>query len=126
MSKYGKKLKDKEWRNQVRRVNRQFTTVRQESVMDKRSTRKTFDRWCEECGDQLGEYSGVLSIAGSDGIRLTDTKVGKADFNYPEDVDSELEKEGYYEETDVNMGTYHYHPPKMKYSDWFYNVYLNN
>ena len=125
MSKYGKKLKDKEWRNQVRRTNRMYTSHLKSTDTDPRSTRETFDQWCEECGDELGEYSGVLSIAGSDGIRLTDTKVGKADFSNPGDVDAELEREGYYEEADVNMGTYHYHPPKMKYSDWFYNVYLN-
>lgn len=118
-------MKDKAWRNQVRRVNRMYAFNLKSTNLDMRSTRKTFDQWCEECGDELGEYSGVLSIAGSDGIKITDSKVGKAEFCYPEEVDAELEREGYYEESDVNMGTYHYHPPKMKYSDWFYNVYLN-
>ncbi len=129
MSKYSKHLKDKAWRNQVRLVNRQFAAAHQktsaQTIKMFESTRKTFDQWCEECGDELGECCGVLSIAGSDGIKITDTKVGKAEFCYPEDVDAELEREGYYEERDVNMGTYHYHPPKMKYSEWFYNVYLN-
>ena len=77
MSKYSKHMKDKAWRKQNRLLNRQQSTVLKSTDPDSRSTRKTFDQWCEECGDQLGEISGVLSIAGSDGIRLTDTKVGR-------------------------------------------------
>jgi len=126
MSKFGKKLKNKEWRKQTRLVNKEFARNLKSSTgkTDPRSTKETFLQWCAECGDALGEEYGVLSIAGSDGIRMTDTKVGKADYSDPEAVDIELEAEGYYEEGDANMGTYHYHPPKMKYSDWFYNVYL--
>lgn len=123
MSKYSKHMKDKAWRKQNRLLNRQQSTVLKSTDPDSRSTRETFDQWCEKCGDQLGEISGVLSIAGSDGIRLTDTKVGKAEFCYPEDVDAELERNGYYEEADVNMGSYHYFPPKMRYSEWFHKKY---
>lgn len=123
MSKYSKHMKDKAWRKQTRLLNRQQSTVMKSTDPDPRSTRKTFDQWCQECGDELGEYSGVLSIAGSDGITITDTKVGKAEFCYPKDVDAELERNGYYEEADVNMHSYHYHPPKMRYSEWFHKKY---
>ena len=126
MSKYGKKLKEKEWRKQNRLLNRQqvqnLKAVAGKS--DPRSTTDTFLQWCEECGDNLIEAYGVLSIAGSDGIKMSDTKVGKASYDNPEAVDLELEAEGYYEEADVNLGSYHYMPPTRKYGDWFYNVYL--
>lgn len=92
--------------------------------IDKLSSRETFDRWCEECGDNLYDFSGVLSIAGSDGIKLTKDKIGKALFNEPKAVDHELEVNGYYEDCFVNMNTYYYHKPKMKYSEWFYSKYL--
>lgn len=127
MSKYSKHMKEKAWRNQTRQLNRERAAAMKASMKstdpDPRSTRKTFDQWCQECGDELGEYSGVLSIAGSDGITITDTKVGKAEFCYPEDVDAELESNGYYEEVDVNMGSYHYLPPKMRYPEWFHRKY---
>ena len=91
--------------------------------IDERSTRETFDKWCEECGDELGEYSGVLSIAGSDGTVITDTRLGDAPFNNPEAVDQQLKDDGYYEDGWVNMNSYFYHKPKMSYLEWFRKNY---
>lgn len=92
---------------------------------NKKSTRETFDKWMSKCCDkELGTYSfgrtQVLSIAGSDGIDITNTHVGKAPFDRPDLVDIELEREGYYDDGYVNMGEYYYHKPTMKYSEWFY------
>ena len=120
MSKFSKHLKDRAYRKQTREVNRlQNRGIQKFSEIDPRSTRETFDLWCEECGDDLGVYSGVLSIAGSDGITVTDTKVGDAPINNPAAVDQEFRKEMYYEEGWVNMHSYFYHPPKMTYLEWF-------
>lgn len=127
MSKYGKKLKDKAWRNQVRRVNRMYTSNLKSTDIDMRSTRDTFEQWCAECGDELGVIEGgILSIAGSDGIRVTDTKVGSAPINCPAAVDQELEAQGYYEERPVNMDSYYYHKPKMTYLEWFNKKFNTN
>lgn len=127
MSKYAKKREDrkrnKELKQYHREVARQRKSVNATSDIDNRSTRETFDKWCEECGDDLGEYYGVLSIAGSDGIDITKDKVGNAPFNKPLAVDYELEVNGYYEDALVNLSSYHYHKPKMIYSEWFYQKY---
>ena len=67
--------------------------------VDPRSTRKTFDAWLSECcSPHIFVFTDVLSIDGSDGIEVTDEKVGKARFEEPDHVDKVLEEEGYYGE----------------------------
>lgn len=69
--------------------------------VDPRSTRKTFDAWLSECcSPHISVFTGVLSIDGSDGIDVTNGRVGKARFEEPDHVDKVLEEEGYYGEAD--------------------------
>ena len=125
MSKYGKKLKNKEYLEQLRATNRMIAQKEREngSVCYPNSTRATFDEWCEECGDELYEFYGVLSIGGSDGISMSNTKVGKAKYSDIYAVDKELEDNGYYEDGVANMGSYDFKAPTMKYSEWFLKKY---
>ena len=127
MSKYGKHLRDKEYRKQVRNTNKELANKKKNiiPIIDNRSNRKTFDKWCEECCDtELYEFYGVLSIAGSDGIPISDTKLNKTEFNNISGIDFELESNGYYDDATVNMGSYNYKKPKMKYSTWFNQTIL--
>lgn len=120
MSKYSKHLKDKEYRRMTRKVNRSVKKgMKKFSEVDGRSNLDTFEQWCAECSYELGVSYGVLSIAGSDGIRVTDTKVGSADINRPGEIEQELKINGYYEEGLVCLGSYYYHKPKMTYLEWF-------
>lgn len=94
---------------------------------DPRSTYEVFMKWCDECtGGQLYNQDGVLSILGSDGIDLSDTKLEDTPFDNPDSVDATLEEWGYYESGDLKWCEAHYTAPKVKYADWFYNVYLPN
>ena len=128
MSKYSKHLKDKAYRKMTKEVNRSVKRgMKKFSEVDGRSNLDTFEQWCAECSYELGVIEGgILSIAGSDGIRVTDTKVGSADINCPAAVDQELEAEGYYEDGPVNLGSYYYHKPKMTYLEWFNKKYNTN
>jgi hypothetical protein len=128
MSKYSKHLKDKAYRKMTKEVNRsKGKKVLKFSEIDGRSNLDTFEEWCASCSDELGVIEGgILSIAGSDGIRVTDTKVGSAPINSPVAVDQELEAQGYYEEGPVNMDSYYYHKPKMTYLEWFNKKYNTN
>jgi hypothetical protein len=87
--------------------------------IDNRSTRETFLKWLDECGNDLLYFSGVLSCCGSDGPNITLDKVGKAHFNMPEEVEDYLQDQGLYEEMDVICDTVHYNPPSKHYIDWF-------
>lgn len=130
MSKYSKHLKDKAYRKMTREFNRKSSRgIQKFSEIDSRSTKETFIQWCEECGDpELYDLDGILSIAGSDGLDITDTKVGKASFSNPAAVDYELQQNGYYDDGEVfGAGNYFYHKPKMGYLEWFnkkFNVNL--
>jgi hypothetical protein len=128
MSKYSKHLKDKAYRKMTKEVNRTWgKKVLKFSEIDGRSNLDTFEEWCAACSDELGVIEGgILSIAGSDGIRVTDTKVGSAPINCPAAVDQELEAQGYYEEGPVNMDSYYYHKPKMTYLEWFNKKFNTN
>ena len=128
MSKYSKHLKDKAYRKMTKEVNRsQGKKVLKFSEIDGRSNLDTFEEWCASCSDELGVIEGgILSIAGSDGIRVTDTKVGSAPINSPVAVDQELEAQGYYDEGPVNMDSYYYHKPKMTYLEWFNKKFVTN
>ena len=128
MSKYSKHLKDKAYRKMTKEVNRTLgKKVLKFSEIDGRSNLDTFEEWCASCSDELGVIEGgILSIAGSDGIKVTDTKVGSAPINSPVAVDQELEAQGYYEEGPVNMDSYYYHKPKMTYLEWFNKKFNTN
>jgi len=91
--------------------------------VNEKSTRETFIKWLEECGNDLQYYSGVLSCSGSDGPDITKDKVGKAHFNMPEEIEDYLQDEGLYEEMDVMCGEAHYNPPTIHYLDWFKKNY---
>lgn len=121
MSKYSRELKNKEWRKKTRMVNKKYAEkLKSESGIDNRSTIDTFLQWCKECTDgQVYYQDGVLSILGSDGVDITDTKLGDAPFNNPGAVDQVLEDEGYYETGDVMCGMAHYDAPEVHYLEWF-------
>lgn len=127
MSKYSKKLAQKAYRKQTRENNKMWAAkrdrIKEESRVDKRSTYQTFLKWLQSNAPEgLFIYEGILSIWGSDGIRVTEEHVGRAPYNKPDFVDYELE--GYYEvHADEDLP---YPGPMMKYADWFYNVYLKN
>jgi len=91
--------------------------------IDERSTRKTFDEWLNECGNDLSDSYGVLSFSGSDGEKITDEKVGKAHFNRPDEVEAFLIKEEAYKKQKVMCGMADYNPPTIHYIDWFNKHY---
>jgi hypothetical protein len=128
MSKYSKHLKDKVYRKMTKEVNRSVKKgMKKFSEVDGRSNLKTFIQWCEECGDELGVIEGgILSIAGSDGIDVTSSRIGGAAINRPAEIEQELEINGYYEEGPVCLGSYYYHKPKMTYLEWFNKKFGTN
>ena len=79
--------------------------------------------WCDECTDEYYDYQGVLSIKGSDGIKISKTRVGRARFDHPKEVDFELDREGYYEGGEIMCGEDTFTAPTKKYSDWFREKY---
>ena len=95
MSKYSKHMKDKAYRKMTKEVNRKSSKKFQNSSdIDNRSNLRTFIKWCEECGDELGVIEGgILSIAGSDGIDVTSSRIGGAAINRPAEIEQELEIE---------------------------------
>ena len=129
MSKYGKHIKDREYRRQTRETNRnhvmKFSDMH--GTIDRRSNWETFYEWCKECTDgQVFVANGVLSILGSDGIDVTDSKLGKADWNNPVAIERELENEGYYESGEVLFGEEYYTAPKVRYLEWFNKKFHTN
>jgi hypothetical protein len=71
--------------------------------MSKKS-KKPSDTWLSECcRPHISIFTGVLSIDGSDGIKVTNEKVGRARFEEPEVVKIKA--------------------PTKKYSDWFREKY---
>ena len=85
-----------------------------------KSNRQTFDLWLEKCGGDLSDFDGVLSFSGSDGPKITDTKVGKAHFSNPEEVENFLIEYGAYQKQKV-MFDVEYNPPTIHYLDWLKN-----
>lgn len=128
MSKYSKHMKDKAYRKMTKEVNRKSSRkFLNSSDIDNRSTIDTFLQWCKECTDgQVYYQDGVLSILGSDGVDITDTKLGDAPFNNPGAVDQVLEDEGYYETGDVMCGMAHYDAPAVHYLEWFNKKFGTN
>lgn len=92
-------------------------------LVDTRSTYDTFIKWCDKCTDGFFDYQGCLSIKGSDGIKLTGEKVGRAKFENIDEVDSELERSGYYEDGEVMCGENSFKAPTKKYGEWFREKY---
>lgn len=129
MSKYSKHMKDKAYRKMTKEVNRKSSKkFLNSSDIDNRSNLRTFIKWCEECGDELyvDDHLGILSIAGSDGIDVTSSRIGGAAINRPAEIEQELEINGYYEEGPVCLGSYYYHKPKMTYLEWFNKKFGTN
>lgn len=87
--------------------------------IDERSTYKTFNSWLSECGNDLYNYSGILSFSGSDGPNISKEKVGSAHFRMPQEVEDFLVSEGAYEKQMVMCGEVEYNPPLIHYIDWF-------
>lgn len=119
-------MAEKSSRQQQKQLNRELARQHKEKMskmkdqIDPRSTYDVFMQWCDECtGGQLYNQDGVLSILGSDGIDLSDTRIEDAPINNPAAVDAVLEEWGYYESGDVMCGLAYYNAPKVHYLEWF-------
>lgn len=108
-------------------------TIKSSYNVDPRSTRKTFDAWLSECcRPHISVFTGVLSIDGSDGIDVTNEKVGRARFEEPDHVDKVLEEEGYYGEdgfiehldwSGEEPEVVKIKAPTKRYGEWFKEKY---
>jgi hypothetical protein len=92
---------------------------KEHKAINEKSTRETFDRWLQECGNDLFDYGGILSCAGSDGPDIHKNDLDGIPFNVPEAIDQYLFEDGYYEHQKVIMGEVDYNPPTTHYIDWF-------
>ena len=127
-------MAEKAARKQLKLENRRYamqaTQVKQQADFNENSTYGSFLAWMNSCADKgLFIMEGnILSIWGSDGITVNENSIGngtfqKAKWNQPKFVDYILEHQGYYEE-DLSDPHFPDHAPRMKYAEWFYNVYL--
>ena len=91
--------------------------------IDERSTKDTFLKWLRECGNDLYDYSGILSCSGSDGPDITNEKVGRAHFNKPMEVEMFLISEDLYTSKKVMCDSVDYTAPSKHYIDWFNEKY---
>ena len=85
---------------------------------NEKSTRDTFLKWLEECGNDLMDYDGLLSCSGSDGPTISKDNLDGIPFNCPEAIEEYLIEEEYYVKQMVIMGTTEYNPPTVHYIDW--------
>ncbi len=102
--------------------------------IDNRSTIETFLRWLDECGNDLINLDGILSLGGiTDGPDIVsdcldiheedeDGNFGRyIDFNKPEEVDDFLNYDEYYDSGHRWYGEYL--APSIHYIDWFKKNY---
>ena len=87
-------------------------------IINEKSTRETFLRWLDECGNDLFDYDGILSCSGSDGPDIHKDNLDGVPFNQPEEIEKLLNRERIYEGGKVIMGTTDYNPPTVHYVDW--------
>lgn len=108
-----------------KKISKRDKKIKNIYEVDNRSSRDTFLKWLDECGNDLQYFSGVLSCCGSDGPEITLEKVGKAHFNMPEEIEDYLQDQGLYEKKKVMINT-NYNPPTIHYIDWFKEKYSEN